>query len=73
MSRETVRETVFRWKTPFDWALRSSRSARASFSPASASALPDSTARTALRAVERMCLFRACRFSDWRWRFLAEA
>jgi len=67
-----VRETVFRWKTPLVWALRSSCSARASFSAASGSALPACTARTALRTVDRTCLLRACRFSDWRWRFLAE-
>jgi len=72
VSRETVRETVFWWKTPLVWALRSSRSAAASFSAASGSPALVCTARTALRTVDRTCLFRSCRFSDWRWRFLAE-
>lgn len=70
--RETVRETVLGWNTPLFWALRRSFSARARSSEALSEPGAPFTARIAFRTVERTCLLRACRLSDWRWRFLAE-
>lgn len=69
-----VREAVRVWSTPLEAPFRITLSARAnrswrSLSPPSAAAR---TARTALRTVERTCLFPMRRLSDWRWRFSAE-
>jgi hypothetical protein len=65
-SRETVRETVFWWRAPFETARLSSRSASLNRSVRSSAPAAARTRVTALRTRVFRLRFRTRRFSDWR-------